>query len=92
MVKSYISGLYISSSSKFINAVQWVGYRIFYTYTNSEDKQNKLLPSLLPNQLIISLTCQENTSRQEIAPLNLPLISIEPKKKPHALQYKTQIE
>ena len=31
---------------------------------------NKLLPSLLPNQLIILLTCEEHLSRQEIAPLD----------------------
>ena len=43
--------------------------RYFYTNINNEDKQYKLVPSILPNQWIMLLTCQENTSRW-VAPSN----------------------
>ena len=51
----------------------------FYKDTGSEERLHKLVPRLLPSQLIISLISQEYLTRQETAPLDLPPLALSPK-------------
>ena len=51
---------------------RWLDY--FYKDITSEDRPYKLVPSLLPDQLVISLTLQRYMPRQETRSLNPPLV------------------
>ena len=59
---------------------------------NILDDNNNLVLSLLLNQMIISLTCHERTSKQEIVPLDPPKVPFVPQMLPIALQDKTLLE
>ena len=58
--------------------IEWKTGQYWYSDINSEDKPDKLGPSSLRNQLIISLKSQEPISRQEIPPLDPPPVGYEP--------------
>ena len=59
---------------------------IFYKDITSEDRIYKLVPSLVPSELVISLTSRKYLSRTEMASLDSPLVGFEMQKKSATLQ------
>ena len=64
----------------------------FCRNTDSGDDNYKILPSLLPNHLIISLTHQENGSRKQKIPLGTISAGFVPHIQPTALQDEVLME
>ena len=53
---------YLAPTNSPMLYIEWGTEQYFYKDLNSEDRSSKLVPSLMPSQLIILLTSQEHIS------------------------------